>query len=324
MLPASLPAAVLLVLHMPGDSPSALVRILGRVSELPVQAALDGDPLQPGRIVVARPDRHLVVRDSRIHLGRGPRENGHRPAVDPLFRSVARWFGEHVIAVVCSGALDDGAAGALAIAGRGGTVLIQDPTEAMYDGMPSAALRAVPTATTLPLASLAGAAADRVKQLGRLEEPAPVSVPSELALEAAMAELDEAALQDVDRPGVPAGLACPDCHGALFEIDEEVFVRFRCRVGHAWSPDSLLVQQHEELESALWMALRALEDKSALHRRMAENARNGGHSRLASASDHLSSDSARSATVIRELLLRQGAATQTDGDGGPEEHLASG
>jgi two-component system chemotaxis response regulator CheB len=310
-LPADLPAPVLVVLHMPSDTPSALVRILSRVCELPVEAATDRSPLRAGHVVVAQPDRHLLVRDAQVRLGAGPRENGQRPAVDATFRSVARWYGERAVGVICSGALDDGAAGALALSVRGGMVLVQDPEEAMYDGMPASALRAVSQATVAPLRVLAGEIAERLKSVDPLVEYEPPStVPPELALEAAMAELDDVALQQPERPGTPAGLSCPDCHGALFEIDEQSLVRYRCRVGHAWSPENLLVQQNEELEGALWMALRELEDRAALHRRMASSARSGGHGSLATQSEARSADAARSAELIRELLLRQNSESQ--------------
>ena len=130
LLPADLPAAVLVVVHLTSGPQTALAHILARDCELQVEPAVDGAPLRNGVVFVATPGSHLVVRDGRLRLGRGPGENGHRPAIDPLFRSAARWYGERVTAVVLSGTLDDGAAGSLAIAARGGAVLVQDPDEA--------------------------------------------------------------------------------------------------------------------------------------------------------------------------------------------------
>ena len=306
-LPLDLPATVLIVLHLAPTTASALPSVLGRASRLPVIAARDGMPLLSGQVIVGVPDHHLVVRDGRVHLGRGPRENGHRPAVDPMFRSAARWHREHVIAVVLSGALDDGAAGALSVRRRGGVVVIQDPGDASHAGMPNAALAAVPDAHVEPLARI-GALLSRL-----VMEPMNMTVDDDpdpddetrLAVETGVAELDDAAMQFRDRPGLPSGLACPECHGVLFEIEEESFVRYRCRVGHAWSPESLAVEQDEEVEAALWMALRALEERVALDRRMAATAREAGRTNVADAGEERAEEASRSADLVRRLLLGQ-------------------
>ncbi len=189
-LPADLPAAVLVVLHM-ARGQGALASILQRVCPLEVSRAEDMAPVQPGRVYVAQPDCHLLLRDGTLRLGRGPRENGHRPAVDPLFRSAARWYASRTVAVVLSGTLGDGAAGAVAVAKRGGAVAVQDPADAMFDGMPSAALRAVASAIAAPLADLPGIVTRLVH--GPAGTTA-VEVTPDLALETDMAELTENAL----------------------------------------------------------------------------------------------------------------------------------
>src|SRR5579884_3723136 len=141
-LPAELPAAICIVLHLAPDSPSALPKILERAGALPCRAASDGEPLEPGSVLVAPPDRHLVVEDGRVRLTVGPRENGHRPAIDTLFRSAAA-RGDRVVGVVLSGTRDDGAAGLAVIKANGGGAIVQDPKEAMYAGMPRSALASV-------------------------------------------------------------------------------------------------------------------------------------------------------------------------------------
>src|SRR4051812_22292295 len=239
-LPADLPATVLVVVHIPPSGTSALPVILGRRGPLPAKHAEDGAELRAGEVLVAPPDQHLVVIDGRVGLTRGPQENGHRPAVDVLFRSAARALGPRVAAVVLSGALDDGAAGAVAVAERGGLCLVQDPGEALYAGMPTSALAAVGSAKPCGVAEMPAVLEEWSGSLG---DP-PVGAPSALlGMEADMAEMDPDALHDPVRPGVPAGLGCPDCAGALYQIEEGGLRRFRCRVGHAWSPESLLARQ---------------------------------------------------------------------------------
>ncbi|MBO2449919.1 chemotaxis protein CheB [Actinomadura barringtoniae] len=159
-LPAGLPAAVLVVLHVPATGGHALPRILDRAGVLPAAVAVDGAQLENGRIYVAPPDHHLLVKDHAIHVSAGPRYHGHRPAADPLLVSAAKAAGARVLAVVLSGTLDDGAAGCAAVVKAGGIVAVQEPCECAYDGMPRATLNAVPTAARVPVARL-GAYIDR-------------------------------------------------------------------------------------------------------------------------------------------------------------------
>ena len=92
-LPPDLPAALFVVVHISPYSVSRLSQILSRAGPLPATQAVDGEPIEPGHIYVAPPDRHLLVRPGWVALSRGPRENHSRPAIDPLFRSAARAYG---------------------------------------------------------------------------------------------------------------------------------------------------------------------------------------------------------------------------------------
>jgi two-component system chemotaxis response regulator CheB len=299
-LPADLPAAVVVVLHVPAHGTSVMPAILSRHGPLSAAHAVEEEPIVPGRIYVAPPDHHLLVKNGTVRLGRGPRENGHRPAVDPLFRTAARAGGRRVIGVVLSGALDDGTAGLVAIKERGGVTVVQDPDDALTPGMPRSAIEQGAVDHILPLAGIGPLLARLAAEPLRPEPEPPVS--QEMDVEADMAELDLDALQNPDRPGVPSGFACPDCGGALFELHNGELIRFRCRVGHAWSPHSLLAEQSEALETALWTALRALEESAALAERLADRLR--GHAGRASARfERQAHDARQRAALIQQVLV---------------------
>ena len=214
-LPPDLAASVFVVLHIAPDSASALPEILSRAGRLPAVHPADGQRIEPVRIYVAPPDRHLLLVGPRIHVVRGPRENGHRPAVDPLFRTAARSFGPRVVGVILSGTLDDGTAGLAAIKMRGGVAIVQDPDEALFQGMPRSAIDNVAVDHVLPVNEIA----PRIAQL--VQEPVTGSAPAvtdEMDMEARMAELEEAAVQRNERPGTPSVFSCPECGGVLWEV----------------------------------------------------------------------------------------------------------
>jgi two-component system chemotaxis response regulator CheB len=297
-LPADLRAAVLIALHIPARGHSALAQILDRSGPLRVSQAVEGDALEQGRVLVAPPDRHLIVYDGRVTLSRGPQENGHRPAVDVLFRSAAAARGARLVAVVLSGALDDGAAGMVAVKLRGGIGICQDPGDALHPGMPRSAAQAAEVDHVLPVAQIPALLTKLVSEQVVSGDPAP----NLMRMEVAMAGLDADAMQQPDRPGVPAGLSCPDCNGSLFELREGGLTRLRCRVGHAWSPESLVAQQSAAYETALWTALRTLEEKAALTLNLAEHAFDRGHRITGERFRQEAAEAHRSAELLRELI----------------------
>jgi two-component system, chemotaxis family, protein-glutamate methylesterase/glutaminase len=303
-LPSDLPAAVFIVLHVPAAASSALPEILTRHGPLPASHAKGGEPIEPGRIYVAPPDRHLMLKPEHVHLSTGPRENGHRPAIDPLFRSAARVFGARTVAVVLSGALDDGTAGMLAVKRRGGVTMVQDPDDALYQGMPSSAIEHNQVDHVLP----ANAIAAGIGALARDPDAEPASdvqaEPEPLKVEDEMADLSMSAIK-ADNPGRPSAFSCPDCNGVLWELHDGNLIRFRCRVGHAWSPESLLSEQREQLEAALWIALRSLEERASLARRLAGPARQRGHRITATRFEEQAEESGHAAELVRRLLIER-------------------
>ncbi|HET8660695.1 MAG TPA: chemotaxis protein CheB [Micromonosporaceae bacterium] len=315
-LPAGLDAAVLVVLHIPRRAPSALPAILNRSGPLPAAHAVDGELLDAGRIYVAPPDHHLLVSAGRVRLSAGPSENGHRPAVDPLFRSAAQWAGPRTVAVVLSGSRDDGTAGAAAVVRRGGRLLVQDPDEALHASMPRSAMELVGAERVVGAAKLGAALAELVEEVTQAPPPAVPEAEGEpfegavppgenlLILETAMANMEDLTTDELSVQ--PSGLACPSCHGGLFELPGEPAPRFRCRVGHAWSPQSLLDEQAEAFEGALWVALRSLEEKAELSRRLADLAILRGSLDRAEQCRTSSAAAEEAGRLIRQLIVQLG------------------
>jgi two-component system chemotaxis response regulator CheB len=270
-LPRDLAAALLVVLHVPARG-SVLPDILRRAGDLPVAHADAGDPIERGRIYVAPPDLHLVVDNGAVALVRGPKENGHRPAIDPLFRSAARGYGSRVVGVVLSGALDDGSLGLADIKRAGGLTLVQDPDEALYPSMPARAIEHVRPDHVLSIEEIAALLArlspSSDDEADGEEEPMDADVTQESP--------DEITAEN-EAEGTVSRFTCPECNGTLWELDDGGRVKLRCRVGHSFTEESYLVEHAHMLEAALWTALTALEEKADFCRRLAERLAHGGH-----------------------------------------------
>jgi two-component system, chemotaxis family, protein-glutamate methylesterase/glutaminase len=287
-LPADLPAAIFIVLHVRPDAPSQLPAILNRAGTLPVAHAVDDEPIRRGRVYVAPPGFQTYVHHGRIGVRRGPQENLHRPAIDPLFRTAAHHYGPRVIGVVLTGALDDGSMGLAAVKQAGGIAIVQDPNDAVMRHMPDNALTHVDADYCVPVAELA---ALLVELVGR---HSPAEIAGEVPLETVEEAQPSEPFRRSEEMGRLSNVTCPDCHGNLWEIEDHGNVRFRCRVGHAYSAVSLEAAQTESVERALWSALRALEERSALMRKLAAQARRRGNETVAvmfdDRSEHVESD----------------------------------
>ena len=313
-LPDDFEAAILIVLHTADHSESLLPQILKRASKLPVSHPGDGEAIQRGHVYIAPPGFHMIVEDGRLRVPQGPRENLHRPAVDPLFRSAAASYGPRVIGVILTGMLDDGTAGLMVVRASGGKAIVQDPATALYPGMPRSALDHVPDAQVAPLPEIAAL----LLQLIRVRLPVGTSRPRNGALGAAketrIAELDMNEISDEDRLGKPSPFACPDCGGVLWEIEQNGFLRFRCRVGHALTAKYLGAEQRNALETALWEALRALEESASLYRRLAGRATLSRHSLPAGRFEEHASNTEANARILRDFLLRVNSTEDGDSE----------
>ncbi len=306
-LPGDVPASFFVVLHVPERGTSMLPDILSRRGALPAVHPRDGAPIEPGRVYVAPPGFHLLVKRGLVRLVHGPRENGSRPAVDPLFRTAALAYGRRVVGVVLSGTLDDGTAGLQAVKARGGTAIVQDPEEALYAGMPHSAAEHVAVDGMLPLAGIA-ALLVRLANTAVEEDQGGDDVSEEIQPEIDAVEMDPSLVHGDDHPGRASGYSCPECHGSLWEIQEGELMRYRCRVGHAYSVETLLSEQSTAMEAALWTALRALEERASLSRGMAERMDRRGHPRLAIRYRGEEAETRERAELIRRVLLAGGAA----------------
>lgn len=310
-LPGDLPAAIFVVIHTAPDKPSLLPTLLNQCGDFLALNPADGTPIRNGCIYVAPPDHHLLIEGPLVRIVRGPRENRSRPAIDPLFRSAAACYGPRVVGIILSGGLDDGTAGLLAIQRYGGITMVQDPKEASFDDMPQSALDAMTVDYCLPVADLAR----RLVQL--IIDPAgdpvgeAVSVQDTTKRELEAMAVDVRQMENDDRPGTSSAYSCPECGGVLWEIDDEGLLRFRCRVGHAFSIAGILAEQSDAVERALWLALKILEERASLLRRMLSKA--NAHSNL-----HLGArfreellNAEDGAASLRKLLLKNGPTEGT-------------
>jgi two-component system chemotaxis response regulator CheB len=298
-LPADFGAAVFIVIHIPARSLGMLATVTAANTRLPVHTAIDGMTFEPGHIYLAAPDHHLILADGHIHLGRGPRENMARPAIDPLFRSAAVAYGPRVIGVVLSGLLNDGASGLHAIKLCGGVAVVQDPTDAVADEMPRSAMDAVEVDLAVPAARMGDVLSDLVRHPAGVAVP----VPPEIKLEVDIAAGERIGTPSVKKIGHPAALTCPQCGGVLDAIDGGKPLRFRCQVGHSFTADVLAKEQEGAVDEALRVALRIIEERAELVGRMAEDARRTGRRSVAQMYDERAAEYRDHVETIRRAVL---------------------
>jgi two-component system chemotaxis response regulator CheB len=299
-LPTDLPAAVLIVLHIPARGIGILSTVASAAGPLPVVEATNGATIENGRVYIAAPDRHLLVRDGHILLGRGPRENMVRPAIDPLFRSAALHYGPRVIGVLLSGLLSDGAAGLNAIKRCGGMTLVQDPEEAIADEMPRRALEA----TTVDLCVPSARIGDVLSDLAREAAGTALPIPPEIALEVEIAAGERIGSESLGMFASPSALTCPSCGGVLSKLKVGNPLRFRCQVGHAFAADTLAKEQESRVDEALRVALRIIQERAELVHRMAEDGRATGRRAVAEMYDARAAEYRKYADLIRRAVLR--------------------
>jgi two-component system, chemotaxis family, protein-glutamate methylesterase/glutaminase len=248
-LPARLASPIFVVMHLYARSKSFLPDILSRAGPLPAMHAVDGAATERGHIYVAPPDRHLIIEREHMHVGWGPKENYQRPCINVTFRSAALAYGNRVIGVILTGQLDDGTAGSWDIKRRGGTIIVQHPDDAAFSSMPLSTLREVEADYTLPLSEIGPLLEQLSSQNGKVES----SVQQE----------------NPDMQPKVVDLTCPECRGTIWEVPNGAIVQYRCRVGHSFSPRTMLAEHTAAQEKALWAAVVALEEGAVLANRLA-------------------------------------------------------
>ena len=298
--PKDLAASVFVVQHVAANAAGYLAPILNRAGLLPAALAQDGEHFEPAHIYVAPPDHHLIIKQGYLRLIRGLRENRVRPAIDPLFRSAAVAYGPRVVGVVLTGLQSDGAVGLLAVKRCGGIAIVQDPAEALYPDMPLSAIEDVEVDYCIPVSKM-GAVLYRLTQ----EPPLPPGpIPGDLLVEEDIVEHPSHSGNRVDELGgtlVP--LICPDCGGPLWELRHDKLVRYRCRLGHALTEQSLLEGQSEVLEQALWAAVHTMEERTRILTSLAKGRREHGQEKAAELYEERAAELKAHTQQLRQLLL---------------------
>lgn len=330
-IPGDFDATILVVQHTPENGLGNLADLLARRANIPVVIASERLVVKPGVAYVAPPGRHMVVKDGRIQTRVGPSVNRHRPAIDPMFQSVGESFGARAVGIILTGYLDDGTAGLIAIREAGGRVIVQDPEDAAVPSMPLSALQYVTPEYCLPLAEIATTMVALTKE---------ESGPAEEARETAALD-DETATdgdkrkeqptgsvitiaprqrmvtgapepQNAPHQGKPSVFVCPECLGTLWEAENHNLLQFQCRVGHSFSAETIYSEQAENMEKAMWTAVRALQEHADMSLRLAERARKRGHSLAQLRFENRFKDATRDASLLQEVLMRSGLIDEQD------------
>lgn len=297
-------AAVFIVMHLSRTSISDFLMVrLQPLTRLQCEIATEGASIEKDHIYIASPNQHLLVKKGAIALGRGPEENRWRPSIDVLFRSAAAAYSTRVIGVVLTGWLDDGTTGMLAIKRSGGTCIVQDPNEAEYPDMPLSVLNNMEVNYCISLADM-GEVILGITQTTPEEKPAP----DDVIIESQIAERVVVDYDNVKQLGEKSIYACPDCGGGLWSISKDgegrgKADRYRCHIGHSYSEKDLVIKQAEIFESTLWTALRIMEERRNLLKKMEDDHTKKGLSTMAKSYKEKADDIQKHVDKMKEVLF---------------------
>jgi two-component system, chemotaxis family, protein-glutamate methylesterase/glutaminase len=300
--PPDLQATIFVVIHTSPSGNGELAALMDRAGHLGCSLAVDGKEFAPGKIYLAVPDHHLIVQDGRMRVVRGPRENRHRPAIDPLFKSAAVSHGPQVIGVILSGTLDDGSAGLSLVKKLGGKAVVQHPGDALFPAMPLNAMNAVEVDHSVPLSDMPALLVRLSKEMAGKR----MNASEEDKTEAEIAENRLISEDEMRKVATPSIFNCPDCNGTLFEYKGGGMLRFRCSIGHALGAETLLAEQSNQIETALSASLRSLVENKRLYERLMEDF---GKRRMAHSEEEMKGkirEIEKHVLVIRNLLSTMG------------------
>lgn len=257
-------AAFIVVLHGYAGSEATLAEHLGKAIKMPVSYAGNGMEIETGKVFISCPDYHLMVLDGQMTFTKGPRENLFRPSIDVLFKSAAVNYGNRAVGVLLTGRLNDGALGLSAIKRCGGITIIQDPDTAEYSDMPLYAQRSMDPDFTLDLHDMSRLFNSLLDDSLPPEKEIPTVLKKEVQISSHIGSLVNGRREDE----LSDNLSCPSCGGPLTLMEGEEMTHYRCRTGHSFTMESLSEGQDEQLEETLFVALRILDERMVLLKKM--------------------------------------------------------
>ena len=293
-------AVFLVVLHTFSDAPAILAEHMSRLIEMPVSYAEDGMKIKSGQVLLARPDNHLLVKEGKLLFSSGPKENLFRPSIDVLFRSAAVSYGNRVIGVLLTGRLNDGTLGLSAIKRCGGITVIQDPATAEFGDMPLLAQKSVDPHFILQLSKIPGLLNRLLDDLLPPEKEIPAVLRRETEITSHIGRLITGENKK-EKEGDMA-LSCPSCGGPLTLMEEEATTHYRCRTGHSFTLESLEEGQDHQLEETLWVALRVLDERLAVLKKMINDYERKGLDMLAKSNQHKLEEVEQHTTQLKKLM----------------------
>lgn len=277
-----------------------VVHRLSQVTTMPCSLAVNGAPIKKDHIYIARPNQHLLLKDDHLLLGAGPEENRFRPSIDVLFRSAAAAYGSYATGIILSGLLDDGTSGMWAIKRSGGTCIVQDPNQAEYPDMPLSVINHMEADHIVPLDQIGGVITGALKNKKGKRKPAPKDV----LAESKIAEQTAAGINDVKKLNVEHSIfACPDCGGGLWEAKNDVIKRYRCHIGHAYTERDLVLKQAQAQGTTLWAALRMMEERKHLLKKMETDYSKNGYKALSEGSVEKQGELTGHIEKLKEILF---------------------
>jgi two-component system chemotaxis response regulator CheB len=302
-LSTTLKASIFIVLHTTARSLTLLQEILQKHTTLPIITPKSGQLIHAGQIYVAPPHSHMIIKEKHIYLSQGPRVNHCRPAIDPLFRSAALHYGPRVVGIILTGMLDDGTVGLSFIKKRGGVTIVQDPDDAQHPDMPNSALANVSVDYCVALSDIPLL----IKRLTKITIKSKIKpVPRWMSVESKLNSTNILPIEELNQTGKVSVFTCPECGGTLWEIDKDKVLRYRCRIGHAFSPHNLVEMHDETMESILWSAVRTLEENAELSQRIATHA-SKRYIHTANYFHQKSQIAKQNAKKLKEILLKNKA-----------------